>query len=72
MKFNSVEEIRAAFIKKGWSEDTSFTEYDLEANPIGFVTLDKSRKLFVMDGSGNIYDDRGNIYWFNLHPRKTA
>ena len=72
MRFNTIEEIKAEFIKRGWNEDISFTEYDLEANPVGFITLDKSRKLFVMNGSGNIYDDRGNIYWFNIHPRKSA
>lgn len=69
---DSVAKITAEFIRQGWSTDTTFTEYDTEANVQGFTCIDKSRKYFVMNGTGNIYDDRGNIYWYNVHPCKTA
>lgn len=65
-KYKTVEEITAAFIKKGWSKDITFSEYDTQRNEHGFLFVKPEQKLFVMNGSGNIYDDNGNIYYFNI------
>lgn len=59
--YNTVEEIRAAFIRKGWN-DISFTkttEKDIRG---------REKILFVMNETGNIYDNRGKIYRYNIKP----
>lgn len=77
-KFQTVEEITKAFVKKGWAEDTRFTELTLEkAQEKGFCSIAdqmaKGRKFFTMDGTeseyngvGNVYNDMGKIVWFDI------
>ena len=69
--YKSVEEITNAFIDNGWSEDISFTELsrkDAESKGHLFIAHDISngKKYFVMNGSGNIFDDTGRIALFNI------
>ena len=57
MKYTTTEEIREAFIKKGWS-DVHF-----EA-----VKLISGKQCFKMIETGTIYNDRGKIEVFNIKP----
>lgn len=68
---DSVAKITAEFIRKGWSSDITFSEYDTETNVLGFTCINKNRKYFVMNETGNIFNDRGDIYYYNIHPRKS-
>ena len=68
MKYGSVEEITKAFIRKGWSKDTKFAKASAEdINRIyGCITPDKKRNYFVMDVTGNVFDDNGKVALYNL------
>jgi len=73
--FNNVEEIRKAFIKDGWSKDTTFTELTLneaEKEGLSFAVdgIKKGKKYFTMNVSGNIFNSNGEIVFYNIHIRK--
>lgn len=72
--YKTVEEITEAFIKQGWSVETAkFEELTIEkaeAMGLGSDTIYKimdGKKLFIMTSTGNVYDNKGDIYWFNIH-----
>ena len=64
-KYNTPEEIRAAFIEDGW-KDPTFREATPEE--VLQFTPAPALKLFVMIESGNIYDANGKIYKYNIKP----
>lgn len=70
-KFQTVEEIRADFIKNGWSPDTNFTEVTIQdAEAKGFLAIAadirNGEKYFQMNGSGNIFDNKGEVAYYNI------
>ena len=68
--YKTAEEITAAFISDGW-ENPHFTEAPPEI--FSKYAPRKSRKLFIMTETGNIYNDFGEIVLYNLTEKpKTA
>jgi hypothetical protein len=70
-KYNNVNEITKAFIKKGWNKDTTFQEVTItEAKERGLLfaidAYNKGRKIFKMNVTGNIYSDTGELLMFNI------
>ncbi len=70
-KITTIQEITKAFIADGWNKDTTFSELTLqEAKKKGYLfalsRIKKGHSFFKMEGSGNIYDDYGNIAYYNL------
>ena len=70
-KFNNIEEITKAFIKDGWSENTSFAEVSPElAEKIGAYSIASDiahcHKFFIMNGSDNVFDEKGEVAMYNL------
>lgn len=72
--YKNIEDIKTAFIKDGWSENIEFSE--VTENEIGSCSMAKAlregRKFFKMLSSGNIYDDKGDIFFFNIPVAKTV
>ncbi len=73
--YNTVEQIKAAFVKGGWSSDIEFEELTRpEAEKIGSWTIlrdmERGRKFFRMLSTGNVFDDRGNVVIYNIQPFK--
>lgn len=68
-RYNTVEEIKAAFIADGWSEDTNFELVNIGDTDCRSLIpkMKAGRKFFRMSVSGNIFDDNGEIALFNLH-----
>lgn len=71
MKFQTAEQITKSFIKKGWNKKVSFKELTLtEAQQKGLTFaidgIKKGKKYFVMNINNNIYDDDGEIAFFNF------
>lgn len=71
MKLNNVEQITKKFITDGWSENTSFTELSLEeAKQNGYTFaingIIKGIKYFKMSVTGNIFNDKGEVVYFNI------
>lgn len=71
MTFTTVEQIREKFIRDGWNKDTSFEELTLEeakARGLLFAVagIQKGKKYFKMNISGNIFDDKGKIAFYNI------
>ena len=69
--FKTTEEITKHFINNGWTKSTSFTELTKEeAEKKGYWFalngMAKGRKYFVMNVTGNIFDDRGEIAMYNV------
>lgn len=69
--FETVEEIRANFIQRGWGKNTSFTEVTLEeAKEEGLYFavqgIKNGKKYFRMNVSGNIYKADGSIVYYNV------
>lgn len=70
-KFKTVDEIRNAFIKEGWNNETNFTELTLkQAQEKGYLSIasdiKNGKKYFVMNVSLNIFDDEGKIAYYNI------
>lgn len=69
--FNSVEEIRNAFIKEGWSDEIKFSEFTLEqaqekgCNDIADEIMD-GKKFFIMEDTGNVFDSKGEVAMYNI------
>lgn len=64
MKYRTVEEIRKAFIKQGWKNPT-FEKVE-EVDVFG-----RRMTLYKMDTTGNLFDDTGKIYRYNIKPITT-
>ena len=69
--YTTTEEIKQAFIKDGWSKNTSFTELTVEeAEKRGMIyavnEIKQGRKYFKMNVSGNIFNDRGKLILFGF------
>lgn len=62
MKFKTVEEIRTAFIKKGWNNPV-FEKVE-ETDIFG-----RHLTLFKMVSTGNLFKDNGEIYRYNIQPK---
>ena len=65
-RYTNTKEISEAFIRDGWSENTSFSEVTLdEAKEKGLYfaveAIKKDRKIFRMNISGNIFSDSGGL-----------
>lgn len=70
-RYDTVDEIRKDFIKKGWNKDIDFTEATEEDyKKVGFTNYKDGRKRFIMKGTGNWYNDDGKIYYYNIEPAK--
>ena len=70
-RYTNTKEIADAFVKDGWSENTSFSEITLEdAKEEGLYfaikAIEKGRKIFRMNISGNIYSDTGKLLMFHI------
>lgn len=55
-KYNTTDEIREAFIKKGWQEDTTYFRERYQ----------DGKKLYEMCITGDLYDEYGMIYQYNI------
>lgn len=69
--YNTVEQIKAAFVKDGWSSNTEFSELTMqEAKEIGCYSImrdmERGKKFFRMAVTGNIFDNRGEIVIYNI------
>lgn len=69
--YNTAEQIRAAFVKDGWSSDTEFSELTMqEAREIGCYSIirdmEREKKFFRMTVTGNIFDNCGKIVIYNI------
>ena len=70
-KYNTVDEITAAFIGKGWAPDTTFEEVtldDAEQHGFGHIAskIRRGRRFYRMGVTGNIFDGNGKIAMFNI------
>ena len=63
--YKTCEEIREAFIKQGWSADTQFELVSHEELRLSGSKYEK-KLFFKMISTGNIFDDRGNIFMHNI------
>ena len=59
MKYKTCEEIYTAFVNQGWSKDIRFEKVN-----------ENGKTLFKMVEPGNLYDDHGRIYCFNIPTAK--
>ena len=69
--FKTTDEITKFFIENGWNEHTSFSELTLEeakAHGYGAVIegMNKGHKYFKMNVTGNIFDEKGEIFMYNI------
>lgn len=69
--YNTVEQIKAAFVKDGWSSSIEFSELTMqEAKEIGCYSImcdmERGKKFFRMAVTGNIFDNRGEIVIYNI------
>ena len=69
--YNTVEQIKAAFVKDGWSSHIEFSELTMQdAKKIGCHSIVRGmecgKKFFRMVVSGNIFDDCGNVVIYNI------
>lgn len=71
-RFDTVDEITDSFVKKGWSNDTRFHEATSDEVRDKFGGLNSDKRFFVMDTTGNWYDDRGKIASYNIKPIKQS
>lgn len=66
MLYRSVEEITTAFIREGWSKDTSFhelTEKEAIEKGLTFAQrgIAKGAKFFVMNVTNNVFNQNGQL-----------
>ena len=64
--YKSVKEITEAFIEDGWNKDIKFRELDIdEAHREGYCSIEeklkRGKKFFVMEQTGNVFDEHGGI-----------
>lgn len=76
-KFKNANEISNAFQLNGWNEDTTFEEVTLEEAEIRGLTfaaneIRAGRKIFKMNGCGNIYSQTGDLLMYNISIVKDA
>lgn len=69
--YKNVEEIAKEFRKKGWREDTTFTEVTMEEAVIrgllfAVSELKAGRKIYKMNETGNIYNQSGDLLMYNI------
>ncbi len=69
--FKTSEEIEKAFVNDGWSKNIEFSELTAEeAKEKGYLFaisgISKGHKFFKMKKCGNIYNDKGEICYFNI------
>lgn len=69
--YNTTEQIRAAFVKDGWSSNIEFLELTMEdAKKIGSWSIlrdmERGKKFFRMVSTGNIFNNRGEVVIFNI------
>lgn len=64
-RYESVEEITAAFIRQGWNNPTfrEMTENEDECCSME-AALKAGHKFFRMIETGNVFDEHGNIYYY--------
>ncbi len=69
--YENTEEIAKEFRKNGWEEDTTFTEVTMEEAVIrgllfAVSEIKAGRKIFKMNGTGNIYNQSGDLLMYNI------
>ena len=70
-RYDTVDEIREDFIKKGWNKGIDFTEATEEDyKKVGFTNYKDGRKRFIMKSTGDWFNDDGEIYFYNIKPAK--
>ena len=68
-RYRTAEEITAAFIADGWNKNTVLRDttpeelYDI----FGYPEAYNGKRLYTMISTGNIFDDRGQIFFYNIH-----
>ena len=75
--FKNANEISNAFQLNGWDEDTTFEEITMEEAEIrGLIfavnEIRAGRKIFKMNGCGNIYSQTGDLLMYNISIIKDA
>lgn len=76
-KFKNANEISNAFQLNGWDKDTTFEEVTMEEAEIrGLIfavnEIRAGRKIFKMNGCGNIYSQTGDLLMYNISIVKDA
>ena len=69
--FENANEISNAFQLNGWNEDTTFEEVTMEEAEIrgllfAVSEIKAGRKIFKMNGTGNIYNQSGDLLMYNI------
>lgn len=69
--YHNTKEITKAFVKDGWSEDTTFQELTMDeamAKGLTFAIdmIQNGRKVFKMNICGNLYSDTGKLLMYNI------
>lgn len=67
--YNTVDEIRDAFIKSGWhnSHFYKMTPDEIEKK---FFKGFKYKDLYILLETGNIYNASGEVIYFNILPKR--
>ena len=69
--YHNTKEITKAFVKDGWSEDTTFQELTMDEAMVKGLTfainmINDGRKVFKMNICGNLYSDTGKLLMYNI------
>lgn len=72
IKFNNCEEIKEHFIKSGWNKDINFEEIGIEDTGVIPLEKYKNKRYFKMKNTGNIFDENGKIFLYNIKPLETT
>ena len=71
LKFNNCEEIKEHFIKNGWNKEIKFEEIGIEDTGVTPLEKYKNKRYFRMKNTGNIFDENGKIFLYNIKPLET-
>lgn len=71
IKFNNCEEIKERFIKNGWNKEIKFEEIRIEDTGVTPLEKHKNKRYFQMKNTGNVFDENGEIFLYNIKPLET-
>ena len=69
--YTTIEEIKKKFIRDGWDKSISFHELTIEEakkDGLSFAiyNINEKTKFFVMDITGDVYNNRAQIVFYNV------